>query len=163
MAVSSADALIAVAELARQVRGTTLDLLNMPDRSWLTWTPPGTSNHILWHAGHAVWVNDTLTVAPITGRSELPEGWSETFGQNSHPEMVSVWPEAAEVRRQLELQLARVLELFTTHAEAIMANASRKPAGGGWPLLPGIIHGWHDEARHQGEMYLLLKVLQARK
>jgi hypothetical protein len=28
----------------------------------------------------------------------------------------------------------------------------------GWDLVRGILHGLHDEARHQGEMYLLLKL-----
>lgn len=29
-----------------------------------------------------------------------------------------------------------------------------------WDLTRGVIHGLHDEARHQGEMYLPMKLRQ---
>jgi hypothetical protein len=66
-----------------------------------------------------------------------------------------------EVSRHLEAQLARILGLLEEHAESIIQRADEKPAGGGWPLVAGMIHGWHDEARHQGEMYLLFKLCRA--
>lgn len=149
-------------ELARQVREGTLQLLHAPELSWLTWTPDGTSNHLLWHAGHALWVQDALCVSPLTGLSELPSGWTELFGQNSHPAAAkSAWPEEALVRRALEMQLARILDLYIEYAETIQINAAEPLPGSGWPLLAGLIHGWHDEARHQGEMYLLHKLRRA--
>jgi hypothetical protein len=150
-----------LAELARQVRASTLELLRIPVSNWLTWAPPGTSNHILWHAGHAVWLQDALTIRPLTGRSELPRGWASVFGQNSRPELNSDWPDASEVRAQLEQQLGRIEALLREHADTILVRANAIPPSGGWPLLPGMIHGWHDEARHQGEMYLLHKLLRA--
>jgi hypothetical protein len=146
-------------ELARQVRAGTLQLLHVPDPAWLTWTPAGTSNHILWHAGHAVWAQDALCVEPLTGESELPRGWSEIFGQNSRPQDVSIgWPDDAMVREALEAQLVRVLDLYLEFVETIEINAAEPLPGSGWPLLAGLIHAWHDEARHQGEMYLLHKL-----
>jgi hypothetical protein len=149
----------ALSELARQVREGTLQLLHVPEPAWLTWTPPGTSNHILWHAGHALWVQDALCVRPLTGESELPRGWAEMFGQNSRPAATrAAWPEEAEVRERLETQLARILELYGEHADTIVINAAEPLPGSGWPLLAGLIHAWHDEARHQGEMYLLHKL-----
>jgi hypothetical protein len=157
---SHATAVDGLAELARQVRRSTLELSQVPDLRWLTWAPPGTSNHILWHAGHALWLQDALTIRPLTGRSELPDGWASVFGQNSRPELNSVWPDATEVRALLEDQGGRVEALLREHADMILAKANRVPPSGGWPLLPGIIHGWHDEARHQGEMYLLQKLLR---
>jgi len=156
------DAVTAVAELASQVRQSTLKRLAEADKSSLTWAPAGTSNHILWHAGHAVWLQDLLTIEPITGRSELPPDWSARFGQNSQPASVSNWPEAAEVWAQLETQLTRILDLLAQNAEMIVSNANRTSRETGWPLVPGMIHGWHDEARHQGEMYLLLKLFSKR-
>ena len=33
-------------ELARQVRGDTLQVLDAAQADWLTWSPKGTSNHI---------------------------------------------------------------------------------------------------------------------
>ncbi|MEX2308306.1 MAG: DinB family protein [Pirellulales bacterium] len=151
----------ALAELARQVREHTLQFLPLPQQ-WLTWSPPGTSNHILWHAGHALWVQDALTVEPLTGRSELPPGWAPTFGENSRPSTIKDWPDHSEVSGHLEAQLARILDLIEVHAETIINRPDQTPARGGWPLLAGMIHGWHDEARHQGEMYLLFKLLRAR-
>jgi hypothetical protein len=158
MPAESNHAIAAVAELARQVRGTTLQLIEVPDQRWLTWAPPGTSNHLLWHAGHAVWLQDALTVEPITGRSELPPGWSEKFGMDSRPAATAAWPDLAEVRSRLQNQLSRILELLSAHAETILSRATERSRSAGWPLLPGMIHGWHDEARHQGEMYLLRKL-----
>jgi hypothetical protein len=136
--------------------------LEVSERSILTWTPHGTSNHILWHAGHALWVADILTVEPLTGCSELPNNWAGTFGQDSRPSEITKWPDGAEVFKLLETQLDRVLILFTEQAETIVARASEKIPQNYWPLLSGIIHGWHDEARHQGEMHLLTKLFKSR-
>jgi hypothetical protein len=150
-----------LAELAHQVRASTLELSHVPVPNWLTWSPAGTSNHILWHAGHAVWLQDALTICPLTGRSELPRGWATIFGQNSRPELNTEWPEVTEVRILLQNQITRIESLLREHAATILAEANAIPPSGGWPLLPGMIHGWHDEARHQGEMYLLHKLLRA--
>ena len=105
MAAESINAISAVAELARQVRRKTLQLMEVSDCGWLTWAPPGTSNHLLWHAGHAVWAQDVLTIEPLAGRGELPTGWAEKFGMNSRPATVDSWPDVAEVRSRLAMQL----------------------------------------------------------
>ena len=64
-------------ELAREVRGHTVQILNAARQDWLRWSPPQTSNHILWHAGHGLWLQDLMCIAPLTGASELPEGWAD--------------------------------------------------------------------------------------
>jgi hypothetical protein len=156
-----ADLTTCLSELATQVRSTTVQLLEVADRSIRTWTPHGTSNHILWHAGHALWVADVLTVEPVTGRSELPKGWEATFGQDSRPAETAKWPDSAEVCGLLESQLERVLKLFSEYAGSIVERASETIPQNGWPLLTGIVHGWHDEARHQGEMRLLMKLYKS--
>ena len=158
---SRATAVDGLAALARHVRQSTLELLHVPHASWLTWTPRGTSNHLSWHAGHALWLQDALTIRPLIGHSELPAAWERTFGQNSRPELVSEWPAETEVRALLENQLGRILDLLNDHAAKIASDLTGTPRGGGWPLLDGMIHGWHDEARHQGEMYLLHKLMRA--
>src|SRR4029078_11230538 len=137
-------------------------LVDATESAALTWTPLGTANHILWHAGHAVWVADVPSIDPITGKSELPSGWDEKFGQNSQPATINNWPDRTEVRSRLETQLKRVLDLLHECREMIVAKADQTPPEGGWPLVHGIIHGWHDEARHQGEMYLLQKLWRAK-
>lgn len=154
----NATAVDSLAELARQVRRSTLELLQVLDSRWLKWAPPGTSNHILWHAGHALWLQDALTIRPLTSRSELPSSWATKFGQNSRPELHTDWPDVDDARALLENQLERIEALLSEHAQIIMTNPNAIPPSGGWPLLPGMIHGWHDEARHQGEMYLLYKL-----
>jgi hypothetical protein len=152
---------IHVEELARQVRGSTLDLLGAARESWLTWAPEGTSNHILWHAGHALWLQDTLCVRPLTGQSELPHGWSETFGSRCRPvRTTTLWPARTEVRKLLAAQLDRMLALFRTESDRLDGIGPNTSMG--WDLTRGVIHGLHDEARHQGEMYLLLKLCRTR-
>ena len=152
----------ALSELAKQVRSITVQTLRMARTEMLTWSPPGLSNHTLWHAGHAVWVGDVLTVEPITGRSELPAGWEAMFGDVSQPATQPEWPSGAEVGTLLEMQLDRILTLFADQASGIARRASEMSANSGWPLLKGIVHGWHDEARHQGEMHLLAKLYRCR-
>ena len=146
-------------ELARQVRGSTLQVLDATQADWLTWSPEGTSNHILWHAGHALWLQDLLCVELLTGRSELPEGWAAMFGASSQPSANNEWPSRDEVRSQLQAQLSRVLELLDRTSEDVLSqtpNTFRDTRTNlGW-----IIHGLHDEAKHNGEMYLLWKLLQ---
>jgi hypothetical protein len=103
-----------------------------------------------------------LSVEPLTGLSELPEGWAELFGQDSQPAVTtSAWPEESLVRAALEAQLTRILDLYVEYAETIQINAAEPLPGSGWPILAGLVHGWHDEARHQGEMYLLHKLRRA--
>jgi hypothetical protein len=156
-----ADALV---ELARQVRGDTLRLLAAAPAEWLTWAPDGTSNHVLWHAGHALWLQDVLFVELVTGESELPAGWAETFGMDCRPVSVSnelrAWPGRDEVARRLSQQLARVTGLLLSLSAEQLAVAS-SPANGRRTLASSLIHACHDEAKHQGEMYLLLKMRRA--
>jgi DinB superfamily len=158
----NANLAVGLIELATQVRTITVRQLEVSEGPLLTWAPRGTSNHILWHAGHALWVADVLTIEPITGRGELPNGWENTFGEASRPGETIQWPRANEVCELLKAQIGRVQDLFRLEAESIIARASEPIPQSGWPLLRGIIHGWHDEARHQGEMHLLTKLYRNR-
>jgi hypothetical protein len=150
-----------LAELARQVRGGTLQVLDAAKPDWLTWSPEGASNHILWHAGHAVWLQDLLCVELLTGRSELPEGWAVMFGARSQPGTIKDWPSRDEVSSFLRTQLARMLELLQRTPEDVLLQTPTRfkdtRTNLGW-----IIHGLHDEAKHNGEMYLLLKLCHCR-
>ena len=161
--MSQLDLAAGLSELATQVRSITVRVLSMVEPSMLTWSPPGTSNHALWHAGHALWVADVLTIEPITGKSELPAGWEAAFGEGSRPATQPTWPDRADVTALLEAQLSRVLSLFADEALAIDQRAIVMGSNSGWPLLAGIIHGWHDEARHQGEMHLLMKLYRGQR
>jgi hypothetical protein len=144
-------------ELAREVRQGTLQILAAAQAAWLTWTPPRTSNHILWHAGHALWLQDLMCVQPLSGESELPAGWAERFGMKSDPASTSIWPDRADVQQLLEAQLERMLKLLGEVSPSQLSRPARS-LGGGRSLVGWIIHGLHDEARHSGEMYLLWKL-----
>jgi hypothetical protein len=151
---------IALQELARQVRGKTIQLLTEARPEWLTWAPPGTSNHILWHAGHAIWLQDVLCLQPLTGQSSLPEGWAETFGMDCRPvKSTTEWPSVARLQSLLREQLERMLEALAAADDLALAKIANTR---GDTLAARIIHGLHDEAKHQGEMYLLLKLCRAR-
>jgi DinB superfamily len=148
-------------ELARQVRGDTLTLLAAAPEPWLTWAPPGTSNHILWHAGHALWLGDVLAIEPITTCSELPAGWAETFGMDCRPvSQTRDWPSRATIAQYLTSQLKRIEQLLAGLSPQRLQDP--RPVLGRRSLVSAIVHGLHDEAKHQGEMYLLLKLCKAR-
>jgi hypothetical protein len=145
--------------LASEVRVKTLRLLGEAKVRELTWAPAGTANHLLWHAGHALWVQDALCVQILTGKSELPPGWAEAFRMGSRPaSWGGPWPTRDELARQLEAQLPRLLALLGPVLDADL-DVLPPFAHRGDPrtLEQCVIHGLHDEANHQGEMYLLLK------
>ena len=153
-----------MAELAGQVRGETLRMLAAAPEPWLLWAPEGTSNHMLWHAGHALWVQDVLFIEIVTGKSELPSGWAETFGMDCRPvkltNQMQAWPKRSEVERLLGQQLTRIVQLLQNLSSDQLATDAR-PIDGGRNLLSCTVHAWHDEAKHQGEMHLLLKMQRA--
>jgi hypothetical protein len=147
-------------DLAREVRGKTLLLLDAAGPDELTWVPPGTSNHLLWHAGHAAWLGGALCLRLVTGRSELPAGWDERFGMGSHPaDWASAWPTKEDVLHHLRAQRDRLVAVIGSVKDE---DLDRRPPfahrGDGRRLGACILHGLHDEANHQGEMYLLLKM-----
>src|SRR5262245_41290926 len=116
----------ALQSLAVEVRSKTLQLLSWATTPELTWSPPGTSNHILWHAGHALWVMDALCVQIITGRSELPGGWAEMFQMGSRPAaQKQPWPGRDDLHRQLKAQLARLFELIRPLTHEALDNKPR--------------------------------------
>jgi hypothetical protein len=147
-------------ELAVEVRSKTVQLFDYAPADKLTWAPPGTSNPILWHAGHAVWLQDVLCIAIATGKSELPAGWAAVFGMGSRPERPThAWPAKDDVRRQLKVQLPRLVDVIgRLTPEELTALPRFGHPGDDRTLQECIIHGLHDEANHQGEMYLLLKI-----
>jgi hypothetical protein len=115
---------------------------------------------MLWHAGHALWVQDILCVKPLTGDSELPDGWGATFGQNCEPVATQTeWPSHFHVHELLKKQQQRLLELIEAIPEHRLVVKPDDPKD----LVGGIIHGLHDEARHHGEMYLIFKQFNATK
>ncbi|MBC8352566.1 MAG: DinB family protein [Planctomycetes bacterium] len=144
-------------ELARQVRATTIEFVEDVPNDWLLWAPPGTSNHMMWHAGHSLWVQDCLCIERLSGRSELPDGWSDRFGMNCQPVAdTRDWPDRGELLKLLRNQLDQLVSLFNEHADRLTHIGEN--IDGQWDLTRGVIHGLHDEARHQGEMYLLIKL-----
>ena len=146
--------------LAQDVRQDTLQILGTADHVTLTWVPAGTSNHILWHSGHALWLQDLMCVEPLLDVSELPKGWAEMFGMNSQPTNVADWPTQHELQRLLESQLDRMLDLLHGVSDTVLSGAAPR-LGGKRNLCGWILHGLHDEAKHSGEMYLLWKTCRA--
>jgi len=135
-------------------------LLQAANPAELTWTPPGTSNHILWHAGHALWVEDALCIQLVTGASELPLDWNAIFRMGSRPaSWKKPWPAKEELLSALSAQRTRLLYLIGSLRDAQLDCQPPFPhAGDPRTLGESILHGLHDEANHQGEMYLLLKM-----
>jgi len=152
----------ALTTLAWQVRVRTLHILGQAEQSWLLWTPKGTANHMIWHAGHALWVQDAICVKLLAGKSELPSGWAKRLGMDSNPALDrETWPSSTQVADLLTRQLSRLKELLAGADGKLLGDMAVWGDG----VEPGvgfnIIHGLHDEAIHQGEMYLLLKMCRA--
>ena len=148
-------------ELARQVRRDTLAILDAAEPDWLLFAPVGTSNHIIWHAGHAVWLGDLLCEQLIGGGGYLPADWSVRFGMKCRPpSQTRDWPSRDQMRMLLEAQITRILKLLSEASDdqlTEIADPTRGPA----TITDRIIHGFHDEAKHCGEMHLLLKLARA--
>ena len=142
--------------LANEVRAKTLWLLEGVTDEMGRFTAPGLANSLLWHAGHALVVVEHLGVAAATGRPpELPEGWFEKFGWDSRPRTVAEWPPVAAVRDALHAQLPR---LTAAIAALSPGQLDQVVPPDGRTVRYEILHGLHDEANHQGEIYLLKKM-----
>ena len=97
--------------LIREVRRGTIGEIDRTEEHELLWRPPGTNNHILWHAGHCVWLQDRLCLDPVTGRREISRAWRETFGADCRPvSETTEWPAKGEMLEALRDQLARLEE-----------------------------------------------------
>lgn len=152
------------------VRGKTLWLVDVP-REQALWTPPGTSNSILWHAGHALCVVERLTLTALEGRDDeppaLPRGWWDLFGWDSTPATTpaAVWPELAAVVEQLREQPARLGTVLAGLAQATLDEPLHLPdyPWHGYSKRFILLHGIHDEACHGGEMWLLRKLYERRE
>ena len=143
--------------LAYEVRAKTLWLLDGVTDEMARFAAPGLSNSILWHAGHALVVVEHLSVAPATGRPpELPEGWFEKFGWDSRPRTVTDWPAVSEVDSALRGQLPRLTAAITALSPRHLDQVLGPPHDA--PLRYVVTHSLHDEANHQGEMWLLRKM-----
>jgi hypothetical protein len=144
--------------MLKEIRKTTIDLLYGVSDDQARFAAPGLVNTILWHAGHAFVVVEHLGIAPLADEPPVvPDGWFETFSWKSQPATVTHWPAVAEVVAKLrdqEQRLAAGLEWATPEK---LAEPVGDPARGR-TVRYSVLHGLHDEARHQGEMYLLKKL-----
>jgi hypothetical protein len=145
--------------LVTDVRGKTLKLLDGVSDNMALYTPPGLSNHILWQAGHVLVVVEHLAVMPATGKpASYPQGWYETFSWASKPASVTNWPALSEVVQRLKLQLEHLLGVIENLSEAQLNSVPPVNPPRNRTLRHSIVHGFHDEANHQGEMWLLKKM-----
>ena len=144
--------------LAREVRGKTLRLLDGLSDDAARFTG-GLSNSTLWHAGHALVVVEALSVVPATGMPpQYPQGWFELFSWESRPATTdpASWPALSEVVARLREQLDRLvaaIEALSPEQLGQVINPAKSRT-----LRYSILHGLHDEAGHQGEIYLLRKL-----
>lgn len=148
--------------LSQQVRARTIRYLTEAPPEMLLWAPSGLQNHTLWHAGHALWLGDVLCIEPATGKSELPQGWALRFGmKGTDPSKQTDWPPRREVIDLLRAQGERIFALLGTLTDQQL-NSIPRAGGTGDTLVAWIVHGFHDEAIHQGEMKLLGKLWRTR-
>ena len=143
---------------AKEIRRATIKRLQDAQQEWMTFAPVGTSNHIAWHAGHVLWVQDYLCVEPLTGESGLQGAWADQFGIDCQPVGdQSEWPSKEELLALLEKQDQQIQGLLTKVSEDRLAEVAR-PEKGDATIAERIAHGLIDEAKHCGEIYLLMKL-----
>ena len=146
-----------LALLADEVRRKTLWLLDDVSEELARFAAPGLTNSVLWHAGHALVVVEHLCIAPATGQAaQLPLGWFEMFSWDSQPKTVRDWPRLAEVVQALHEQLPRLTAAIGNVGPQQLDQILGPPHDATLRYL--IVHGLHDEANHQGEIWLLLKM-----
>ena len=146
--------------LAQEARARTLWQLDGVTDEMARFAAPGLVNPILWHAGHALVVVEHLALVPATGRpAVLPDGWDAKFGWDSRPAAATEWPPAAAVAAALREQLDRLTGVLAALTPEQLARVVDPPR----TLRYSILHGLHDEAIHQGEMYLLRKMYKKRQ
>jgi hypothetical protein len=143
--------------LATEVRGKTLRLLEGITEDMARFAAPGLNNSILWHAGHSLLVVEHLSVMPATGQSAgYPEDWFNKFSWKSMPSAVTSWPPLADVidalRNQLQGLTTAIAVIPPERLDQIVDPAKKRT------LRYSILHGLHDEAGHQGEIWLLRKM-----
>ncbi len=144
--------------LAREIRGKTLRILDNVTDDQALFAPPGLHNTILWHAGHSLIVVEHLSVAPATGNPPIyPQDWFDKFSWTSQPAAVKQWPALAEVKAKLIDQAERLTTAIGHLTEQQLSQPVGDPAKMR-TLRWSILHGLHDEADHQGEMWLLKKL-----
>jgi DinB family protein len=149
--------------LIKDIRGKTLRILDNVTEDQARFAPPGLQNTILWHAGHALVVVEHLAASPASGKPPAyPEDWFEKFNWKSQPATVKQWPTLADVKTKLIDQRDRLLAAVEKLTEQQLSQAPNA-ADPSRILRWSIIHGLHDEANHQGEMWLLKKLQTAGK
>ena len=149
-------------ELVKEVRWKTLKQLETVDEQMAKFTPPGLHNTILWHAGHAVVVVETLCfVATTNAVPQYPQDWFTKFSWSSTPATVTQWPALAEVVERLTDQRQRLYSMLESlspeQLDRVLGDPPRSRTFRGT-----IVHALHDEANHQGEIHLLKKLWKSR-
>lgn len=144
--------------LLNDVRGKTLRLLDGITDAEASFAPPGLHNSVLWHAGHVLVVNEHLGLVAATGQQPAcPAGWFEMFSWSSKPATVSTWPALADIVARLKQQQTRLAQTIEAQTPEQLDRKLERDT-----VRHSVLHGLHDEACHQGEIWLLRKLWKNR-
>ncbi|QEH37144.1 DinB superfamily protein [Aquisphaera giovannonii] len=142
------------------VRDKTLNELKDLDDRHARWAPPGLQNSCLWHAGHAYFVTEFLTMKALGKEPKLPANWLKIFSWESNPAHTAPesWPPLDDIREALIEQHARLREVYAgLSPEALDAPDAGNPSR---TVRYAILRALQDEARHSGEVTLLRKMMR---
>ena len=151
-----------LARMFDEVRWQTLRILDGVTETEARWAPPGLSNTILWHAGHAYVVVEWCTMQSLGRQTVCPKDWYDLFsGLKQTPDEVpsGSWPDLTAVVQSLKEQRDRLGRVYANLEETrLAAQSSHRPDR---TVRYMILHGLYDEAAHGGEMWLLRKIQRA--
>jgi DinB superfamily len=100
--------------LLNEVRGRTIRILDSVAVEDSVWAPRGLQNTIVWHAGHAYFLLEWLTMGALGRTPRIPKGWYQTFSWASRSAQVPIdrWPLLADVVSRLGEQRDRMRRII---------------------------------------------------
>ena len=157
--------------ILNKARKATLSIVRDVAEEQARGLPDGEVNHILWHAGHIFVLLERCVFAATVGSddmpSSIPEGWWPLFGWNSKPQEVAsdAWPSMASVRQSLEIQTERLQRDLSRFDDAFLSSPIcwSDKRWYGRPKRIVILHGFHDELLHSGQIMQLKRMFDVGK
>jgi len=146
----------------RILREKNLNLIESVSEKNLTYIPDGFSNHIYWHAGHILTVQESLLYRRTNLEMHIPESYLKYFAKGTSPEdFDESIPKISEIIKRLTISLLQIEKDILKYQnekydEPVMVSFGMRLTSFADALLALPYH----EAYHFGSMKMLQKFLK---